>query len=312
MSNEHHTAGIEAQEKQRNAGLPTAAKEETSPDTPVAKQEEDKYESTKRGRIAGGSFLKAFHESDSDNLDESPLKEVDIEMPFTLTEIIKKDGQEYILLSFVDGDRENPFNWSPARKAFITLLLCLMTLFIGLATTAYSSGIDNMCSDLGVSVEMGQLGLFCFNFACAIAPLFLAPFCELVGRRVIYVGAYACFVVVFIGLALGRNIATILVMRALSGLFGCVGTILVGGTFSDIYRPDHRAVPMACFSYVAILGTVGAPIYAGFIDETIGWRWVEGIQGYVNLLRYSEAELSSRVTSPKQPQEPKTSASNEY
>lgn len=40
---------------------------------------------------------------------------------------------------------------------------------------------------------------------------------------------------------------------------------------------------MACFSYVAILGTVVAPIYAGFIVETIGWRWMEGIQGLSNL-----------------------------
>lgn len=40
---------------------------------------------------------------------------------------------------------------------------------------------------------------------------------------------------------------------------------------------------MASFSYVAILGTVAAPIYAGFIDETIGWRWIEGIQGLANV-----------------------------
>ncbi|KAK0129030.1 hypothetical protein ONS95_000970 [Cadophora gregata] len=40
---------------------------------------------------------------------------------------------------------------------------------------------------------------------------------------------------------------------------------------------------MGCFSYVAILGTVGAPIYAGFINETIGWRWIEGIQGLSNI-----------------------------
>jgi MFS family permease len=140
-----------------------------------------------------------------------------------------------------------------------------------------------MVADFGVSTELGQLGLFCFNFSCALAPLLLAPFCELVGRRVIYVRAYACFVIIFIKLALGKNIATILVMRALSGLFGCVGTILLGGTFSDIYRPDHRAVPMACFSYVAILRTVAAPIYADFIDETISLRWIEGIQGLANV-----------------------------
>jgi MFS family permease len=73
-----------------------------------------------------------------------------------------------------------------------------MTLFIGLATTAYSSGIKSMVSEFGVSTEIGQLGLFLFNFVCALAPLFLAPFCELVGRRVIYAGAYTCFTIMFV------------------------------------------------------------------------------------------------------------------
>ncbi|KAH2368626.1 hypothetical protein KXV62_004411 [Aspergillus fumigatus] len=105
---------------------------------------------------------------------------------------------------------------------------------------------------------------------------YLAPFCEgeLTGRCVVYVGAYLLFAIMFSGLALGQNIVTIIVCRALLGLFGCVGTILVGGTFDDMYTPNQRAVPMATFSYIAILGTVGAPIYAGFIDETLGWRWI--------------------------------------
>lgn len=62
----------------------------------------------------------------------------------------------------------------------------------------------------------------------------------------------------FVGLALGKNVATIIVCRALLGLFGCIGTILVGGTFGDMYRTEERAIPMASFSYVAILGTVGS------------------------------------------------------
>lgn len=40
---------------------------------------------------------------------------------------------------------------------------------------------------------------------------------------------------------------------------------------------------MATFSWVAILGTVAAPIYSGFIDQSIGWRWIEGIQGLANI-----------------------------
>ncbi|KAL2061903.1 hypothetical protein VTL71DRAFT_7281 [Oculimacula yallundae] len=263
---------------------PTSTKNSSTTEfLPDTNQEEHTTKESKHGRIAGGSFLNNLGGNDSASLGNGPLMEVDIDMPLTLTEIISQDGQEYILLKFTDDDKQDPFNWSNGRKAWITLLLCLMTLSIGLATTSYSSGINSMVDDLGVPVLLGQLGLFCFNMACALAPLFLAPFCELVGRRVVYVGAYALFVICFIGLALGKNIATILVMRTLSGLFGCVGTILVGGTFSDIYRPDERAIPMSCFSYVAILGTVGAPIYAGFINETIGWRWIEGIQGLANI-----------------------------
>ncbi len=273
-------------EKQEDPSNPTSTKNSSSTQLPDTEQAENTIvanKERKNGAVCGGSYLEDLSGNVSESLRNGPLTKVDIDMPLTKTQLITKDGQEYIVLKFTDDDKEDPFNWSNGRKAWITMLLCLMTLFIGLATTAYSSGISSMVDDLAVSNELGQLGLFCFNVACALAPLFLAPFCELVGRRIVYVGAYALFCVVFIGLALGKNIATILIMRVLQGLFGCVGTILVGGTFSDIYRPDYRAIPMACFSYVAILGTVAAPIYAGFIVETIGWRWMEGIQGLSNL-----------------------------
>ncbi|KAJ5698137.1 hypothetical protein N7462_000142 [Penicillium macrosclerotiorum] len=240
-------------------------------------------ESYQKGWIVGGKYREEVFEEQSQGFENRLLQEVDVDLPLTQTQPTEHNGQNYIVLEFAEGDKENPFNWSGKRKAFISALLCLMTLFIGLATTAYSSGITKMTEDLGVSSELGQLGLFTFNFTCALAPLFLAPFCELAGRRVVYVGAYVCFALMFIGLSLGKNIATILVCRALLGLFGCVGTILVGGTFGDMYTPAHRAIPMASFSFVAIFGTVGAPIYAGFIDQALGWRWVEGIQGLANI-----------------------------
>ena len=67
--------------------------------------------------------------------------------------------------------------------------------------------------------------------------------CELVDRTVIYVVAHACFVIVFIELALGKDIANVLVMRVFSDLFGYVGTTLVSGNSSGNYRPDQRAGP---------------------------------------------------------------------
>ncbi|CAK4034208.1 MFS-type transporter [Lecanosticta acicola] len=255
-----------------------------TPDAQSVQQEEKVQPGAGLGlqRIVGGKYIEANKEAGL-HADHGPLLEIEQDMPLTLIEVIQKDGKDFMELKFANGDCENPYNWNPRYKTFVSYMLNGMTLFIGLATTAYSSGIDSMCEEFGVSSEIGQVGLFLFNFVCAIAPMVLAPFCELVGRKIVYSGAYLCFSLCFIGLALGKNIATILVMRAFLGLFGCVGTILVGGTFDDMYVPRERGKPMAMFSYIAILGTVSAPIYAGFIDLTIGWRWIEGIQGLSNI-----------------------------
>lgn len=239
----------------------------------------EEAKSNVKGRVAGGSYLEEARNAYEEN---GPLLEVDMDLPLTFTKL-EHDKGEFIVLAFAPEDKENPFNRSKRKKMFVSSLLCLMTLFIGLATTAYSSGIGLMTEEFGVSQTLGQLGLFTFNFVCAISPLFLAPFCELVGRNWIYIGSYGSFIIMFVGLALGRNTATIVVCRGLLGLFGCVGTILVGGTFSDIYVTEKRAVPMALFSYSAILGTVAAPIYSGFIDQALGWRWTQGIQGLSNI-----------------------------
>jgi MFS family permease len=235
----------------------------------------------KIGRIAGGKNMTP--EAEELDADCGPIKKLDIDMPLTLTEMVNHNDKEYIVLTFATGDKENPFNWNPWYKRSITTMLNLMTLFIGLATTAYSSGINSMCEEFDAPVIKGQLGLFAFNISCAIAPMVLAPFCEMVGRKIVYASSFLCFSLLFIGLALAQDINTIIGLRLLLGLFGCVGTILVGGTFDDMYEPHQRGRPMAMFSFIAIFGTVAAPIYAGFINQSLGWRWIEGIQGLANV-----------------------------
>ncbi|AQZ18867.1 hypothetical protein BZL39_O04100 [Zygosaccharomyces parabailii] len=238
----------------------------------------------KLGRICGGKYLQdhMMDESSPEAL-ERPLVKVEADVPLTYTESVEKDGKEWVMLTYAPGDKENPFNWNSKRKWFYTWILNLMTLMIGLGNTVYNSTISRMCLEFDRTTEIGQLGLFVFNQTSGVIPLFFAPFCELVGRKIVYTAGFIGFCLCFIGLALGRNMATILVMRTLQGGFGSIGTILVGGTFDDMFIPDHRAVPMALFSHIAIFGTMAAPIYAGFSDQGIGWRWSEAIQGLSNI-----------------------------
>ncbi|GAA5973421.1 hypothetical protein JCM8115_001738 [Rhodotorula mucilaginosa] len=191
-------------------------------------------------------------------------------------------NDKIVLVQFEDGDPENPLNWSKSKKWVITILLDAMTVAIGLSTTAYSSGISRMTDEFGVANVVGQLGLTTFNCACAIAPLFLAPFCELVGRREVFLSAYFGFTVIFILIADAPNIGAVLAGRLLSGIFGSCGTILVGGTLADIWNTRDRGIPMSTFTFAAIFGTIAAPVYSGFIDQSLGWRWVQWIHMIAN------------------------------
>lgn len=248
-----------------------------------------------KGRVIGGKYLEEVGGELPED-PERPVAKVECDIPMTYTDSEMKDGKEWVVLVFAPGDPENPYNWNPKRKWFISCILCAMTLFIGLATTSYNSGISRMVKDLHSVTEIAQLGLFSFNMTAAVIPLFVSPFCEFVGRRIVFVGGYAGFGICFVGLALGKNMATIVCMRMCLGLFGCIGTIMVGGTFDDMFIPEDRSRPMALFSYIAILGTVSAPIYCGFIDQAIGWRWIEGIQGMSNIPLLIVATFGLRET----------------
>ncbi|PWY97670.1 MFS general substrate transporter [Testicularia cyperi] len=201
--------------------------------------------------------------------------------PVALPEGVK---DENIILVVWDGedDPENPMNWSVGRKRMTTALLCAMCLFIGLATAAFSVGIGPMTEELGVSSEVGQVGMLLFNGAFSIVPLFLGPLSEFVGRNPIYLGCYALFTVWFIPLALAKNIQTVLVARFFSGAFGAAGTTIIPATLADIYDTKNRGTSVALFSLVAVAGTVGAPLYCGYILENKGWRWIQWVQLIVN------------------------------
>lgn len=72
--------------------------------------------------------------------------------------------------------------------------------------------------------------IYSFNASCAIAPLILAPLCELIGRREVYLTAYGLFVLCF--LFLGESILFFFARRVREL------TSLILSSRSP--RPEHR------------------------------------------------------------------------
>ena len=69
----------------------------------------------------------------------------------------------------------------------------------------------------------------------------LAPLSEVFGRNTIYIVSHLLYTVLFVALGRAPNIATVIVIRFLSGAFGSTGSTMVGGSLAG----EHASsIPM--------------------------------------------------------------------
>ncbi|KAK5162979.1 uncharacterized protein LTR77_011034 [Saxophila tyrrhenica] len=172
----------------------------------------------------------------------------------------------------------NPFQWPSSRKSFMTWMGCLSTMITAYTAGAYAAGNEQYMEEWNISQPVAGVGIAIFTAGFAIAPMFLAPFSEINGRRPVFVITGFFFVVFQLVCALTPTFAGMLVARFLTGVACSTFSTMVGGVISDYYHAEDRNWAMALFSGGAISGTGLGPLVSGFIGEYTTWRWIFRLQ----------------------------------
>lgn len=68
-----------------------------------------------------------------------------------------------------------------------------------------------------------------------------------------------------------------MILRFFAGAFGSSPLTNSGGVIADMFHANDRGLAMALFAAAPFLGPCVGPIVGGFLGETEGWRWVEGL-----------------------------------
>ena len=176
----------------------------------------------------------------------------------------------------------SPLEWSSTRKSFIICLSCAATCLTAYSAGAYSPGGEQMERKWHVSPVAVLTGLTTFTSGFAIAPMVLAPFSEINGRKPVFVVTGALFVISQLCCALTNSFAGMLVARFFVGVGGSTFSTMVGGVVSDIYASEDRNTPMSLFSGAALFGTGLGPLVSGFIAQHMSYRWMFYIQTIVD------------------------------
>ena len=84
----------------------------------------------------------------------------------------------------------------------------------------------------------------------------------------------AVFTLLQIPTALAPNIASFIVLRTLSGIFGSVGVANGGGSVSDLFQTSERATVLGYYLLGPLLGPTLGPLLGGIVISYLSWRWL--------------------------------------
>ena len=182
----------------------------------------------------------------------------------------------------------SPFKWSESRKNYTTWLSCVATVATAYCAGSYAAASDQLIAYWGVSSIAINVGITTFTTGFGVAPMVLAPFSELNGRKPVFIVTGILFVISQLCCAVTRSYGGMLAARFFAGVGGSTFSTMVGGVVSDIYVTEDRNTAMALFSGSALFGTGLGPLCSGFIAQHLSWRWVFYVQtifdGFIILL----------------------------
>jgi MFS transporter, DHA1 family, multidrug resistance protein len=191
-------------------------------------------------------------------------------------------------------DPLNPQNWPTSRKytmaplylfakilrwlmlgnrLYTAVIVCFSAFFVCFDSATFAPGASRASKDLSVGREAGVLGTSLYILGFGTGPTIWAPGSELVGRRwPLCAGILGCAIFT-IACATSNDIQTLLICRFFGGVFGASPLSVVPGVIADMYSDHYRGTAIAIYALTVFGGPFLAPIAAGFLNESFGWRW---------------------------------------
>lgn len=141
----------------------------------------------------------------------------------------------------------------------------LSTVICAPASIQISQEFDSHSNFLGVFY------ITVWNLGEAIAPLYIGPLSERVGRLRVY-HFYNVFFIIFTAITgFSNSIGMIIAFRFLTG--AATTAFLNNSVVGDIFAFEARGSAMSVMSLMPLVGTAIGPIIGGYLTQRLSWRW---------------------------------------
>ena len=207
-----------------------------------------------------------------------PIMDVSDEMwpPGTvrIEDLYKEKGKDIILEPKPTDDPNDPLNWSKWRKdwnfALCSFYALMVFAFIDAATPTW--GPMNVQLGFSYAILNDSYALGCGTLA--FGAFLLIPFALKYGRRPVYIVSTLAQFAVCVWSAKLETVADIMLVNAFSCGLGALAEVIVQMTVADVFFVHQRGLMNTIYVWVSAIGGSLAPVAAGYITQSQGWRWV--------------------------------------
>ncbi|ETS75975.1 hypothetical protein PFICI_12919 [Pestalotiopsis fici W106-1] len=181
------------------------------------------------------------------------------------------------MVDWLPNDPRNPHEIATGMKWLITMIMAFGTLSISMSSSIFSGALPQIGEDFDVSRQLSVASISLFVLGFAVGPMSWAPLSEIYGRQIIYAITFT-LATVFGGASIAsKNIATLLVLRFFTGVCGSSAIVNAAGVISDMFEAKDRGLAVMVYTSAPFLGPSLGPICGGFLAQSSGWRWVDGL-----------------------------------
>lgn len=168
---------------------------------------------------------------------------------------------------------------APTRSRWVTLaVLCTGLLMIILDGTIVSVALPALQADLGFTSEALAWTVNAYLVPLGGLLLLAGRLGDLLGRRRTLVTGLALFVVASVLCALAVSAPMLVAARFLQGVAAALASSVVLGMIVGLFpEPAERARAMGVYAFVGAAGASIGTLLGGVLTETVGWRWIFGV-----------------------------------
>ena len=171
------------------------------------------------------------------------------------------------------------------RQHFVVILILgTLSTISPFSIDMYLPGFPAIAKDLHTSISQVQLSLTAYLVGISVGQLLYGPLLDRYGRKLPLYAGLVVYMLASIGCALSTSIETLIIMRLLQALGGCVGLVAAQALVRDLFPVDQIAQAFSLLTLVVAVSPMIAPTVGGYATEALGWHSIFIILAAITIL----------------------------